>query len=317
MFCRCCGHDNKDRNKGKCENCGFKLDSQNHSSKEKRSALKSKLDKPVGFKERAEFKVPPAKGEAGKFGALIALLGLAIAVVFTNVFSRSEYEPPPPVIEVVEQVIEELPEDDVATLVGSDIVYVFNDSASLALPRANVDMNLIPSGATVSFLGPMIVPLHPAASYIAQKVSQRDFDPLEVDRICVWTDSTETEFISAPLTRLPRPSPDTTVVGPVLIKLYFTPEMLRGSVEEFDIQYDIAIFGNDFSQSQLDNLVSTVSNRLSSKDTGERDLKVAALFDYNAYNLGDAVGIMNRIAPAVIDSLGWEAFSINVFALTD
>jgi len=317
MFCRCCGHDNKDRNKGSCENCGFELSSQNDSSSEKRSALKSKLEKPVGFKERSEFKVPPAKGEAAKFGALIALIGLGLAAIFTNVFDRSEYVPPPPVIEEVVQVIEELPEDEVATLVNSDIVYVFNDSASLALPRANVDMNLIPAGATVSFLGPEVVPLHPAASYIAQKVSQRDFDPLEVDRICVWTDSTETAFISAPLTRLPRPSADTTVVEPVLIKLYFTPEMLRGSVEEFNIQYDIAIFGNDFSQSQLNNLVNTVSNRLGSRDTGERDLKVAALFDYNAYNLGDAVGIMERLAPAVIDSLGWEAFSINVFALTD
>ena len=316
MYCRCCGHDNEGRDKGKCENCGFELSSQNEPSRDKRSAIQERLAKPVGFKERSEFKVPPPKGEAGKFGALIALVGLALAVLFTNTSSRSEYVPPPPVREVVEDIVEEQPEDSIASLIGSDIVYVFNDSASFALPRANVDMNLIPAGATVSFLGPGIVPLYPAASYIVQKISQRDFDPLTVDRICIWTDSARTEFISAPLTRLPRVIVDSTT-APVLIKFYFTPEMLRGSVEEFSIQYDVAIFTDDFSQSQLNNLISTVADRLDRADPGEREIKVAALFDYEAYDLGDAVDIMNRIEAMVIDSMGWDAFSVSVFTLTD
>jgi len=317
MICRCCGHDNTGRDRGKCANCGFEVAHQNDSSREKRSSLAEKLEKPVNFKERSEFREPPPRGEAGKFGALIALVGLALAVVFTNIFSRAEYTPPPPVRESVEVVEPERLTDSVATLVGSDIVYVFNDSASLALPRANVDMNLIPAGATVSFLGSSVVPLRPATSYIAQKIGQRDFDLLDVDRICVWTDSTETSFVSAPLTRLPRAVEDDSAAGPVVVKLYFTPDMLRGRVEEFGIQYDVAIFTEEFSQSQLDNLVATVGSRLAGKDTEDREIKVTTLFDYNAYNLGDAVEIMGRIESHVRDSLGYSGFYLNVFSLTE
>jgi hypothetical protein len=315
MICRCCGHENELRDKGKCANCGFELSTQNDPASEKRSALKKRLEKPVGFKERAEFKVPDQNREITKFGFLIALVGLGVAIALTSVFGRSEYTEPPMVREGY-QVVEPVQlSDSIATLLGSEIVYVFNDSATLALPRANVDMNLIPAGTTVSFVGSPVVPLRPAANYIAQKIGQRDFDPLDVDRICVWTDSTESDFISAPLTRLPRQSDSTQT--PVLVKLYFTPEMLRGRVEEFNIQYDVAIFAEDFEQSQLEGLVSTVAGRLSGRDTGDREIKVITLFDYNAYNLGDAVEIMNRIAPLVVDSLGYSAFYLNVFALTD
>lgn len=315
MICRCCGHDNVGRDRGKCANCGFELSTQNDPASEKRSALRKKLEKPVGFKERVEFTVPSHKSEIAKFGFLIALFGAAVAVAFTSLFERSEYTPPPMErvgFQVVEPVIEP---DSIATLVGSGIVYVFNDSATLALPRANVDMNLIPAGTTVSFLGPSVVPLRPAANYIAQKIGQRDFDPLTIDRICVWTDSTETSFVSAPLTRLPR-STDSTQ-APVLVKLYFTPEMLRGRVDEFGIQHDIAVFTDDFGQQQLDGLVSTVAGRLDGRDTGDREIKVVALFDYNAYDLGDAIRILSRIEPLVVDSLGYDAFYLNVFSLTD
>jgi hypothetical protein len=315
MICRCCGHDNELRDKGKCANCGFELSTQNDPASEKRSALRKRLEKPVGFKERAEFKVPDKNSEITKFGFLIALLGLGIAIALTTIFDRSEYSEPPRVREGYQVVEPVRLSDSIATLLGSEIVYVFNDSATLALPRANVDMNLIPAGTTVSFVGSPVVPLRPAANYIAQKIGQRDFDPLDVDRICVWTDSTESDYISAPLTRLPRQSDSTQT--PVLVKLYFTPEMLRGRVDEFNIQYDIAVFAEDFEQSQLEGLVSTVAGRLSGRDTGDREIKVITLFDYNAYNLGDAVAIMNRIAPLVVDSLGYSAFYLNVFALTD
>jgi len=315
MICRCCGHDNEVRDKGKCANCGFELSTQNDPAVEKRSALKTKLKKPVGFKERAEFTVPARKNEAAKFGFLLALVGLAVAVTLTSLFDRSEYTEPPRLREDL-QIVEPVRfSDSIATLLGSEIVYVFNDSATLALPHANVDMNLIPAGTTVSFVGSPVVPLRPAANYIAQKIGQRDFDPLTVDRIIIWTDSTETDFVSAPLTRLPRQSDSTQ--APVLVKLYFTPEMLRGRVDEFNIQYDVAVFAEDFEQAQLDGLVSTVAARLAVRDTGDREIKVITLFDYNAYDLGDAVNIMNRIAPLVVDSLGYSAFYLNVFALTD
>jgi len=315
MFCRCCGHDNEGRDRGKCSNCGFELSTQNDPASEKRSALGKRLEKPVGFKERAEFKEPPPKGEATKFGFLIAIVGLGVAVALTSVFERSEYTPPPPAREGFQEVAPVAQTDSVATLIGSGIVYVFNDSATIALPRANVDMNLIPAGTTVSFVGPSMVPLRPAANYIAQKIGQRDFDPLTVDRICVWTDSTETAFVEAPLTRLPRQADSTA--SPVLVKLYFTPEMLRGRVDEFDIQHDIAVFDAEFSQSQLDGLTSAIASRLQSRNLGDREVKVIALFDYNAYDLGDAVEILGRMAPYVVDSLGYSAFYLNVFALTD
>lgn len=316
MICRCCGHDNDERDSGKCSNCGFELSTQNDSLEIKRSALQSKLEKPVHFQERTEFKIPPSRGSGLVVGIVIALAGLAAAFVITSVFDRSEYIPELPEREHFEEAVEEVHVDPIATLIASDIVYVMNDSASRALPRSNVDMTVIPEGSTVSFLGNWTVPLRPAATFVIQKISQREFKPLKIDRLCVWTDTTETEFISASLIRIEQSTVD-TVTSPVLIKLYFTPEMMRGSVEEFNIQYDLAVTTPEFSDSQLNNLILTVSQRLERKDYEERRIQVAVLFDYDVYNLGDAVDIMRRITPMTIDSLGYEAFSLSVFTLTD
>jgi hypothetical protein len=316
MICRCCGYDNNERSKGKCENCGFELSTQNDGMKVQRSALHSKLEKPVSFKERTEFKVPPTRGNIKAIGVLIAIVGLAATFVITIVFSRSEYTPELPERQGYEEVVPEIPTDFIATLIASDIVYVLNDSASRALPRTNVDMTVIPEGSTVSFLGGWAIPLRPAASFVLQKISQREFNPLTIDRICVWTDTTETEFISAPLIRIEQSNID-TVSGPVLVKLYFTPKMMRGRIEEFSIQYDKAVNTPEFTDSDLNDLVLTVSRRLGNKDYEGRRVQVAALFDYNAYNLGEAVDIMRRIVPITVDSLGYEGFSVSVFALTD
>ncbi len=316
MICRCCGYDNNGREKGKCENCGFELSTQNDPIKTKRSALQSKLEKPVSFKERTEFKVPPGRGSKPVLGILIAFIGLLVALVITNVFTRAEYTPEPPVREGYEEVVEETPIDPVAALIASDIVYVLNDSASRALPQANVDMTAIPEGSTVSFLGSWTVPLRPAATFIVQKISQREFNPLTIDRLCVWTDTTETEFISAPIIRIERSDID-SITAPVLMKFYFTPEMMRGSVEEFSIQYDKAISSSEYTDAQLNDLIYTVSRRLDRKDYDERSVQVAVLMDYNAYNLGDAVDLMGRITPMAVDSLGYEGFSLSVFSLTD
>jgi len=316
MICRCCGHDNNRRDRGRCDNCGFGLSTQNDSLETKRSALQSKLETPVHFKERTEFRIPPSRGNSPMVGILMALAGLAAAFVITSVFDRSEYTPELPERARFEEVVEEAHIDPIATLIASDIVYVMNDSASRALPRSNVDMTVIPEGSTVSFLGSWIVPLRPAAIFIIQKISQREFKPLKIDRLCVWTDSTETEFISAPLIRVEQSTVD-TISSPVLVKLYFTPEMMRGSVEEFSIQYDLAVTTPEFSDDQLNDLILTVFRRLEMKDYEERSIKVATLFDYDAYNLGDAVDIMRRIAPMTIDSLGYEGFSLSVFTLTD
>jgi hypothetical protein len=316
MICRCCGHDNNGRDTGKCGNCGFELSSQNDPIASKRSELQVRLEKPVNFRERSEFKTPPPRGNVPLLGILIAISGLAAAFIITQIFERSEYTPELPQREGFEEIVEEIPVDPIPELIASDIVYVLNDSASRALPRANVDMTMIPEGSTVSFLGAWHVPLRPAATFVLQKISQREFNPLRIDRLCVWTDSTETDFISAPLIRLEQPIVD-SIPGSVIVKLYFTPEMMRGSVEEFSIQYDMAITTPEFSESQLNNLISTVSRRLEGKDYEDRKVQIAALFDYNAYNLGDAVEIMRMIAPVAIDSLGFEGFSVSVFALTD
>lgn len=316
MICRCCGHDNNGRNKGKCENCGFELSTQNDDIQKKRSAIQSKLEKPVNFKERTEFKSPPPRGNIPAIGVLIAIAGLAVALVITNVFERSECTPELPEREGYEEVAPETPTDSLAALIDSDIVYVLNDSASRALPRANVDMTAIPEGSSVSFLGGWTVPIRAAASFVVQKISQREFNSLTIDRLCVWTDSTKTDFISSPLIRIEHSDID-TVPGPVLLKLYFTPDMMRGSVEEFRVRYDMAINTPEFTDSQLNDLVRTVSRRLEGKDYEGRRIQVATLFDYNAYNLGDAVDIMRRITPMAIDSLGFEGFSVSVFSLTD
>lgn len=316
MICRCCGHDNNRRDTGKCDNCGFELSTQNDSLAANRSALQSKLEKPVSFQERTEFKTPLPRGHVPTLGILIALTGLAAAIVITLVFKRSEYTPVLPERERFEEVVEEIHVDPIATLIASDIVYVMNDSASRALPRANVDMTIIPVGSTVSFLGSWAVPLRPAATFVIQKISQREFNSLKIDRLCVWTDTTETEFISASIIRIEQSTVD-TILHPVLVKLYFTPEMMRGSVEEFSIQYDMAVTTPEFTDSQLNDLILTVSRRLESKDYEGRSVQVATLFDYDAYNLGDAVDIMSKITPMVIDSLGYEGFSLSVFTLTN
>lgn len=316
MNCRCCGHDNDERDTGRCANCGFELSSQNDAVKDKRIALQKKLEKPVSFKERTKFTIPPPRGHIPTIAFLIALVGLATAYVLTHAFERSEFTPELVQRIQYEEIIEENPIDPVAALIGSDIVYVLNDSASRALPRVNVDMTMIPEGSTVSFLGSRIVPLRPAASYVLQKISLREIKPLTIDRLCVWTDSTETDFFSAPLIRLEQTIID-TIPGAVIIKFYFTPEMIRGSVDEFSIRYDKAITTDEFTDSQLSDVVFTVSRRLQGKDIGERQIQVATMFDYDAYNLGDAVQLMNRIEPFVIDSLGYSGFSLSVFSLTD
>ncbi|MCK5064595.1 MAG: hypothetical protein KAQ97_04895 [Candidatus Fermentibacteraceae bacterium] len=316
MNCRCCGHDNNGRDTGKCENCGFGLSKQNDPLFDQRTSLQKKLDKPVDFKERSEFTVPPPRGHIPTVGALIAIVGLATAIIITQIFTRSEFTPQLAQRTQFEVIVEENPIDSVAALIGSDIVYVLNDSASRALPRTNVDMTLIPEGSTVSFLGSRIVPLRPAANYVLQKISLREIKSLEIDRLCVWTDSTETHFYSSPLIRLDQTIVD-SIPGAVIVKYYFTPEMIRGSVDEFSIRYDKAITTDDFTDSQLSDVIFTVARRLQGKDYGERQVQVAAMFDYDAYNLGDAVFIMNRIAPFVIDSLGFSGFSVSVFSLTD
>lgn len=316
MFCRCCGYDNNGRDSGRCENCGFELSRQNLSIAEKRSALQSKLDKPATYNERTEFRTPPPQGHAPVIGILIAILGLATAFVITHSFERSEYTPELPDRERFEELVVENPVDSLALLIGSDIVYVLDDSATRALPRSNVDMTAIPEGSTVSFLGKWGTPLRPSATFVLQKISQREFNVLEIDRLCVWTDSTETAFVSAPIIRLEQSLVD-TIPGPVLVKLYFTPEMMRGSVEEFNIQIDRAITTDVFSDAQLTDLLGSVSERLGRQELEDRRVQVAALFDYNAYDLGEAVEIMRRIAPLTVDSLGYEGFSLSVFALTD
>ncbi len=318
MVCRCCGHNNEGRDKGKCENCGFELSVQNLPASEKRSSLRERSDKPVPFKERQEFRTPRTKGEYGKIGALIALVGIGIAAFMISSTEPSVYNPVPPSRDTIAvDMPVELEEDTVATLIGSDIVYVFDDSATLALPRANVDMGMIPEGSTVSFVGPWSAPLRGAASYVVQKINQRDFEPLTVDRLCAWTDTTETEYVDAPLTRLETPGPDSQPVA-LVVKLYFTPRMLRGSVEELDIRYDVPVYSDEFSQSQLDGFVETISQRIERRfDDEERGVQVATLFDYEAYDLGDAVSILQMMEPMVVDSLGMQGFAVRVFTLTE
>lgn len=317
MYCRSCGYDNKDRDSGKCENCGFKLSTQNLSIKEKRSAIQERSTEPVNFDEHSEFKVPVHRKQTRIIGIGIAVIGSIIALVATLTLESPYYEPEPPKRESFESQVVEIPIHPTAELVGSDIVYLMNlatDTTVTALPLASVDMSAIPDGASVSFLGVRDLPIKAVATYLLQKIGGRDFDQLYIDRLAIWIDSTETQVASVPFIRLEQAESD-SVQGPVIVKFYITPDMLRGRLDEWSEQKDFAISGSDISDGELAQMANWVPGKLAQRDIDGRDIQVSVLFDYNEYNLGDVIDLLDRLEPLAIDSLGYDGFAINIFAV--
>lgn len=317
MFCRICGRDNKGRDSGKCENCGFELSNQNQPSKEKRSALQERSTEPVNFDEKSEFKVPMHKKQARIISIVIVLVGVIIALTATLSLESPYYEPPPPERESFESQVVEIPIDPIAELVGSDIVYLMspsNDTTITALPRASIDMAAIPNGSSVSFLGGANQSLRATFIYILDKIDGRDFDQLNIDRLAIWTDSTETQVRSVSLARIEETESD-SVPGPLTVKIYFTPRMLRAKIDEWNQQKSIPITRGSFRDSELEQISSWIPDRISRRDIEGREVQVVALFDYNAYNYGEIVDLLIRLEPSVIDSLGYSGFVVNVFAI--
>ncbi len=317
MYCRSCGHNNEGRDSGKCENCRFELSTQNLSGKEKRSAIQERSTEPAKFDEHSEFKVPIHKKQTRIIGIGIALAGVIIAVIAAITLESPYYEPPPPERESFESQVIEIPINPTAELVGSDIVYLMslaNDTTVTALSRASVDMAAIPNGSTVSFLGDADFPLKATVTYMLQKIGGRELDPLTIDRIGVWTDSTETDVVSAPFARMEVTESD-SIPGPVTVKFYFTPDMLRATLDEWNLKKDIAISGSEFKDSEVEQMINWVPGRLSSRDIEGREIQVVAMFDYNVYNYGDVIELLRRIEPLVIDSLGYNGFGVNIFTV--
>jgi hypothetical protein len=142
-----------------------------------------------------------------------------------------------------------------------------------------------------------------------QKMSSRDFNILAVDRLCCWTDSTETGYQGVPLVKpFIREPGDTVSLEPVELRILFTPDWIRGMVDEFNIDKIEPTTGLVYNASVFNTVLSGVKSSLDRRDLGGREVHVTALFPDNS-NLGQIMDILVEIAPAV-DSLGYDGFLI-------
>lgn len=312
MYCRVCGYRNHN-DKGKCKNCGFDLEFQVLPIEEQRKGLQHKLP------QAGERKIPHlnsgVKNPLGVVGGIIGVLGLAITLFIVNSMDRPERISENGNHEFVDTVSIQLPQDSLPVIIGSDIVYVFDTSGTSATPRTNINLSLIPDGTTVSFLGTRGLSIKPTVNFLLQKMASRDFNILCIDRLCCWTDSTETAFSSVSLVRPPMATSDTTIVQPVSVRFLFTEEWIRGMVEEFSIDFIEPVTGFVYNESKFSIVFDKVNRSLGRRDIGERSVQVTILFPDDS-NLGSAIDILTAISPA-IDSLGYDSFIIKYAIIED
>ena len=312
MYCRVCGHRNHN-DKGKCKNCGFDLEFQVLPMEEQRKGLQHELPA-VG-----ERKIPHlnsgTKSPMAVVGAIIGVLGLALVLFMVNTMDRPERISENGNHDYADTATVQLPRDSLPGLIGSDIIYVFDASGTSATPRTNINLSLIPYGTTVSFLGTRGLSIKPTVNFLLQKMASRDFNILGIDRLCCWTDSTETAFTSISLVRPPMTTSDTTVVQPVSMRFLFTDEWIRGMVEEFSIDFIEPVTGLVYNESKFSIVFDKVNRSLGRRDIGERRVQVTILFPDDS-NLGSAIDILTAISPA-IDSLGYDAFIIKYAIIED
>jgi len=312
MYCRVCGYRNHN-DKGKCKNCGFDLEFQVLPMEEQRKGLQHKLP------QAGERKIPHlnsgVKNPLGVVGGIIGVLGLAITLFIVNSMDRPERISENGNHEFVDTVSVQLPQDSLPVIIGSDIVYVFDTSGTSATPRTNINLSLIPDGTTVSFLGTRGLSIKPTVNFLLQKMASRDFNILCIDRLCCWTDSTETAFSSVSLVRPPMATSDTTIVQPVSVRFLFTEEWIRGMVEEFSIDFIEPVTGFVYNESKFSIVFDKVNRSLDRRDIGERSVQVTILFPDDS-NLGSAIDILTAISPA-IDSLGYDSFIIKYAIIED
>lgn len=304
MYCRVCGHHNK-RETGKCANCGFDLGVQNTPLADQRKSLEKRSTKPVGFEERMPMKVHKSSS-AGLLGAAFVVIGLFITVFIVTNYERAVLVSESHHSFSAEEEIE-LPIDSITVIVGSDIVYVMNKEGTSAVPRTNLNLQLIPEGSTAAVLCHKSVPLKPLVVFVERKLIE--FKGVVImDQLCVWNDSTEEEFRSINLVSPPHESD--SLAEPVVMKLILMDEWLVGRIEEFNIDIPSPLTVG-FTQSKFDSVMNQVTRRLSSRDLGEREIHVWAMFPEES-TVGDIMDILFNITPS-FDSLGFKTYRLKYF----
>jgi hypothetical protein len=308
VYCRACGHDNE-RDTGRCDNCGFDLSFQTLPLDEQRKGLQKALP-PEGKEQPPPHLDPGHKSPAGIIGAFIVVIGLAVVLLMVNTMERPERE-----LENGESdyfgVIDTIqaPQDTMPGVIGSDIVYVFDPSGQSATPRTNINLSLIPDGTTVSFLAQRALSIKPVVNFLIQKMGSRDFNILSVDRLCVWTDSTHAAFDEVPLVKpWIAPPGDSAAMGPVELRLLFTDEWIRATVDEFNMDRIEPTTGLVYNASGFRTVIDAVAANLARRDLDGREVHVTALFPDNS-DMGQVMDILVAIAPT-IDSLGYKGFLI-------
>lgn len=309
MYCRLCGHDNGEKDRGLCANCGYELADQNLPLKEQRSGLQRPLPSDGSKKSHPGELWIPRKNMSGHLAVLVFLVGAAIAIFILTSFERAEFEPP--VARTAQEIAQEIqvPRDSLPIRLSTDIVYEFNPEGTSAVPRTNVDLSLIPIGTRVSFIGNRDLSIRPVVSYITQKMSGRDFTILEAHNLYCWTDSTMTSFQSISLVKPFIEDPaDTTAVEPVLMRFLFTPEWIRGEILEFNIDVVEPSGGFGFSAGPFQTVLRQVKNRLERNTFEGRPVHVMLLFPDDT-TLGQAMDISVEVQHYT-DSLGYQGFQL-------
>lgn len=310
MFCRVCGHDNGDRGTGKCSNCGFDLEYMTRPMSEQRSALRSRSDRPLELGDTTFRTHHPSR--TGLLGVGLGMLGTLTAAYIILNFERAQVLDTPPDVVAFDSMETDLPVDSISIRIGSDIVYVLNETGTSAEPHTNLNLSLIPEGSSVGFIGRRELPIRPMVAFIERKRSEGAAARLNLNALCAWDDSTETSFVRVPLV-VGDPNPPDSSTAPVQVKVIFTDQWIDGRVEEFDIDIPSPISGGQFSQYKFDSVMTQINNRLIRRDLGGRAVEVITMFPESTA-LGRAVDIMQQAYPTVA-GLGYRGLGLRYFVL--
>jgi hypothetical protein len=244
--------------------------------------------------------------KAGLLGAVFVIIGLFITVFIVTNYERavlvSELHQSLSAEEEIELLVDSIP-----VIVGSDIVYVMDKEGTSAIPRTNLNLQLIPEGSSAAVLCHKSVPLKPLVVFIERKLIE--FKGVVImDQLCVWTDTSENEFRSISLISPPYESD--SLAEPVVMKLIFMEEWLVGRIEEFNIDIPSPLTSG-FSQSKFDSVMNQVTRRLRNRDLGDREIHVWAMFP-EEFTVGDIMDILANVTPS-FDSLGFRTYRLKYF----
>jgi hypothetical protein len=312
MICRVCGHNNEGRDKGPCESCGFALEKMNLPMKEMRASLQTRIEKPVKFQERVPLRVR-SRSTAGLVGFLVFFVGLLGTLLIVNSFDRAHKVIGGNGDRALQMTEQEQEIDSLPIRMDADLVYVLNEEGTGAMPHTNLNLNMMPEGATICIVGPPELSIRPVVNYIAMKKAEVK-GTLVLEKLACWDDSTQTSFREVPLWVQPEMGEDS--IGPVVCKLLFLEEWLVGRCEEFEIDVP-APQPRGFETAKLDSVLYQVNRRFerNSEDIGDREIQVAALFP-DTTTLETAMDRMEVVYPRA-DSLGYRAFDIKWFRLQE